>query len=67
MVCVCVCVCVYLEGLYEGPQQDPDGVALPEELDEPRRPEQSQKAEVDQLVLQGAHTEDRHPLPHGPL
>lgn len=41
----------HLEGLDECPQQDADGVALPEQLDETSRSEQSQEAQVDHLVL----------------
>lgn len=41
----------YLEGLDEGPQQDADGVALPQELDEPSGSEQPQEAQVQQPVL----------------
>lgn len=41
----------HLEGLHEGPQQDADGVALPQQLDETSRSEQSQEAQVDHLVL----------------
>lgn len=40
-----------LEGLDEGPQQDANGVALPQQLDETSRPEQPQETQVDQLVL----------------
>lgn len=40
-----------LEGLNEGPQQDADGVALPQQLDETSRSEQPQEAQVDHLVL----------------
>ena len=56
LVCLCVYVCVYLEGLDEGPQQDPDGVALSQQLDEPSRPEQSQEAQVQQPILRGSTT-----------
>lgn len=36
-----------LERLYEGPQQDADGVALPQQLDQPSRSEKLQEAHVD--------------------
>ena len=57
---MCVCVCVHLKGLYKGPQQDPDGVALPQQLDETSRPEQPEEAQVDQLVLWDTHTHPVH-------
>lgn len=41
----------HLEGLDEGPQQDADGVALPQQLDEAGSSEQSQKAQVQKPVL----------------
>lgn len=41
----------HLEGLHEGPEQDADGVALAQQLDEPRGAEQPQEAEVDEVVL----------------
>lgn len=43
----------HLEGLDEGPEQDADGVALAEQLDEPGGPEEAEEAEVDEVVLQG--------------
>lgn len=36
-----------LERLYEGPQQDTDGVALPQQLDQASRSEKLQEAHVD--------------------
>src|SRR4029434_3315622 len=54
--------CQYLKGLHKGPEQDADGVALPEQLDETGRPEEPQKAQVQQTVL-WAHTHT-HPQPH---
>lgn len=44
---------LHLEGLDEGPQQDADGIALTKQLDEPSGTEQAEKAEVDEVVLQG--------------
>lgn len=41
----------HLEGLHECPEQDADGVALAEELDEPGCAEEPQEAEVDEVVL----------------
>lgn len=41
----------HLEGLHEGPQQDADGVALTQQLDEPGGTEQTQEAEIDEVVL----------------
>ena len=41
----------YLEALHEGPQQDADGVALPQQLDQPRRAEQPQKTHVEEVFL----------------
>lgn len=40
-----------LKRLDKGPEQDTDGVALPQELDESGSSEQPQETEVDQLVL----------------
>ena len=37
----------HLEGLHKGPEKDPDGVALPQELDEPGGSEELQEAHVD--------------------
>lgn len=44
-------MCGYLKGLYEGPQQDADGVALPQQLDKPSGSEEPQEAQVQQSVL----------------
>lgn len=44
-------VCKHLKGLDEGPQQDADGVTLPQKLDEPSSPEQPEEAQVQQPVL----------------
>lgn len=44
-------VCEHLEGLDKGPQQDADGVALPQQLDEPSGSEQPQETQVQQTVL----------------
>lgn len=41
----------HLEGLNKGPQQDANGVALPEQFDEASSSEQSQEAQVQQSVL----------------
>ena len=49
---VCVCAPHYLEGLDEGPQQDTDGLSLPEQLDETGCPEEPQEAQVYEVVLQ---------------
>lgn len=46
----------HLEGLDKSPQQDADGVALPEQLDEPRCPEEAEEAKVDEVVLRGGKT-----------
>ena len=40
-----------LERLDERPQEDPDGVALPEELDQTGGSEQTQEAHVDEVFL----------------
>lgn len=40
-----------LERLHERPQQDPDGVALAEQLDEPGRAEQPQEANIERIGL----------------
>lgn len=47
----CLCASHHLEGLNEGPQQDADGVALSQQLDETSGSEQPQKTQVDHLVL----------------
>ena len=39
------------ERLHEGPQQDADGVALPQQLDQPRRAEQPQETHVEEVFL----------------
>lgn len=44
---------LHLEGLDEGPQQDADGVALAEQLDESGSTEEAEEAEVDEVVLWG--------------
>ena len=41
----------YLEALHEGPQQDADGVALPQQLDQPSRAEQPQETHVEEVFL----------------
>lgn len=46
-----VCVFTHLEGLNKGPQQDADGVALPQQFDESSRSEQPQETQVYHLVL----------------
>lgn len=46
----------HLEGLYKGPQQDADGVTLPQQLDEPSGSEQPQEAQVQQSVLLDMNT-----------
>lgn len=43
----------HLEGLDEGPEQNADGVALAEQLDESCGAEEAEEAEVDEVVLQG--------------
>lgn len=46
-----VCLLLYLKRLNEGPQQDADGVALTQQLDEASCSEEPQEAQVDQLIL----------------
>ena len=41
----------YLEALHEGPEQDADGVALPQQLYQPRRAEQTQETHVEEVFL----------------
>ena len=41
-----------LERLHERPQQDPDRLALPQQLDEAGGAEQPQEAHVDEVLLQ---------------
>ena len=41
-----------LERLHERPQQDPDRLALPQQLHQPRRTEQPQETHVDEVLLQ---------------
>lgn len=43
---------LHLEGLDKSPQQDADGVALAEQFNEPCSSEETQEAEVDEVVLQ---------------
>ena len=40
-----------LERLHECPQEDPDGVALPEQLDEAGSSEQTEEPNVDEVFL----------------
>ena len=46
---------VNLEGLNEGPEQDANGFALPQQLDETSCPEQPQETQVDEIILQYSH------------
>ena len=41
----------YLEALHEGPEQDAYGVALPQQLYQPRRAEQTQETHVEEVFL----------------
>lgn len=73
-LCVYLFMAEYLEGLDEGPQQDSDGLSLPEQLDETSCSEQPQEAQVDEVILrnrgrkQSASPNTRHlhslPLPN---
>lgn len=47
---------LYLKGLDKGPQQDADGVALAEQLDQPCCSEEAEEAQVDEVVLQRRST-----------
>ena len=53
-----------LEGLDEGPEEDPDGLALPEQLDEAGGPEEAEEADVDdgldELAEEGVHDAPDH-------
>ena len=42
----------YLEGLYECPEEDPDGVSLPQQLDQSGGPEQTEEAHVEEVFLE---------------
>lgn len=44
-------MCEHLEGLNKGPQQDPDRITLPQQLDEASSSEQPQETQVQQPVL----------------
>lgn len=55
-VCRCLYVC-HLKGLDEGPQQDTDGVSLPQQLDETSCSEQPQKTQIQKPVLQDQRQE----------
>ncbi len=44
-----------LEGLHERPQQDPDGLALPQQLDQPGGAEQAEEAHVDEVLGELRH------------
>ena len=48
-------MCVDLEGLDKGPEQDADGLSLPQQLDEAGCTEQPQEAKVDEVVLHSRH------------
>ena len=48
-------LCVDLEGLDKGPEQDADGLSLPQQLDEAGCTEQPQEAQVDEVVLHSRH------------
>lgn len=41
----------HLEGLHEGPEENADGVTLPEEFDESGGTEETEKAQVDEVIL----------------
>ena len=43
----------YLKGLDKGPEQDPDGIALSQQLHQARSPEQPEEANVDEVFLKG--------------
>ena len=43
-----------LEGLDEGPQKNSDGVALPQEFDQPSGTKQPQEADIDEILLQNS-------------
>ena len=45
-----------LERLHEGPQQDPDRLALTEQLDETGGAKQSQEPDVDEILLKNSPT-----------
>lgn len=64
MQSVCAHVRKHLEGLDEGPQQDADGVALPQQLDEAGSSEQPQKAQVQQPVLLRHGYQPNTPITH---
>lgn len=53
---------MYLEGLDEGPQQDADGLPLPQQLDEASRSEEPQEAQVDEVVLRTESTQSGSPV-----
>lgn len=48
-----------LEGLYEGPQQDADGVTLPQKLDQPGCSEELQETHVDRVHRLGQMVAER--------
>ena len=48
---VCMYIITYLEGLNECPKQDPDGVALAQQFDQPSCSEQSKEADIDEVFL----------------
>lgn len=51
-MCVCAHVCFYLKRLNKGPEKDANSFALPEELDKTSSPEESQKTQIDEVILQ---------------
>ena len=42
----------YLEGLYKCPEEDANGVSLPQQLDQTGGPEQAQKSNIEEVFLQ---------------
>lgn len=41
----------HLERLHKGPEKNSNGVTLTEEFDEPRRSEEAEEAQVDEVIL----------------
>ena len=49
-----------LERLHEGPEEDADGVALPEKLHQAGSSEQTEKADVDEVFLRKMRTVSKY-------
>lgn len=51
----------HLEGLHKGPEKNADGVTLTEKFDEPGSSEETEKAQVDEVILGRWRKRGDHP------